>query len=227
MKPILSILLVVISIYAKGQINPADNVLFNAFKQGSVNGGGNCASIALIKACIGTYGVGNVFSYGIPKTDNSITVKLKNDSTFDVTFKEIAEATRGNGFVIKSTNLQAGAIKKYADTCFAIMVKVNEKVWEYDSYTESLSALLNGYNTPNVYLLLGVRFREISKDSLNDYSHLLFYNSYHAVYSSNGYYDETKSSKGYSLNSNFDNNRFGIKCSWYGCKPRKVFIIDR
>jgi len=90
-----------------GQNKPEDNILFNAFKQGQVNGGGNCASIALIKMAIGTYGVGNVFNYTISPNNNSIIVKLKNDTTVEVLYTEIAQATKENGFVIKSQKPEA------------------------------------------------------------------------------------------------------------------------
>ena len=218
--------LLLVSLSNYGQTTPEANLLFNAFKQGNVNGGGNCASIALIKASIGTFGVGNVFSYTRNDKDSSITAKLRNDSTFNLTYNEIRQATLANGFVSKLQNQEAKNIKKYSDTCFAVMVKMNELIWEYDSYSEALTALLNGYNTPNVYRLLGVRFREISTNDLSANTNIVTYNSYHAVYSSFGYYDETKSAKGYALNSKLNNYRFGYKCSLYGCKPKRAFIIE-
>lgn len=182
---------------------PQDNVLFNAFKQGNVNGGGNCASIALIKASIGTYGVGNVFISSKDEKNKILSVRLKDNTTYSIPFSEIDLAIKENGFEIKSQLKEALKIKAYADTCFAVMVKVQEKISNYDSYEKSLSSLLNGYNTPNVYELLGVKFKQISNAELKSNANIIFYNSYHAVYSSFGYYDETKSVSGYSLNANF------------------------
>lgn len=204
---------------------PEDNVLFNAFKQGNVNGGGNCASIALIKAAIGTFGVGNVFTSSKDEENKILLVRLKDDTSYSIPFSEIDLSIKENGFKIKSQLDQALKIKAYADTCFAVMVKVQEKIQKYDSYEKSLSSLLNGYYTPNVYKLLGVEFKEIPKEDLKNNANVIFYNYYHAVYSSFGYYDETKSLLGYSLNTNFKKNRFGPKCSWYLCKPRKAYII--
>jgi hypothetical protein len=226
MKKLLLFILLIESLYSKGQNQPEENPLFNAFKQGNVAGGGNCASIALIKACIGTFGIGKVFTYTKSDSDSLIIVKLRTDSIIKVTFKEIKEATKENGFISKSQTLEAKKIRSYADTCFAVITKVNEILWEYDSYSESLSALLNGYNTPNIYRLLGVKFKEISTSDLKNNTNIVTYNSYHAVYSSYGFYDETKSLIGYSPNGSFNKNRFGIKCSWYGCKPKRAFVIQ-
>lgn len=226
MKRLIILFITFTNLTATGQVPPAENILFNAFKQGNVNGGGNCASIALIKASIGTFGVGKVFDCSTNLSDSIINVKLRNDSTLTITFKEIQKAIKENGFVEKLHSEDAKEIKKYADTCFAVMVKMNEILRECDSYSESLSALLNGYNTPIVYKLLGVKFKEIPTGSLSESTNVVIYNSYHAVYSSYGYYDETKSTKGYSPNGSFRKNRFGIKCSFYGCKPRRAFLVE-
>lgn len=229
MRLLISLLFLFSFLTAFSQQKPDENLLFNAFKQGSVKGGGNCASIALIKAAIGTFGIDSVFSYSAAPNGNSITVKLKNDSTIEVKYSEILEATKANGFKIKSTDPKAALIKAYADTCFAIMVKMNEIIWEYPSFKEALEGLLNGYNTPAVHDLLGLEFENISTDlaALRANKNIIFYNSYHAVFSSYGYYDETKSKSGYSLNENFKKNRFGYKCSWYLCDPRNAFILKR
>lgn len=222
-----SLILILFFISASAQQHlPQDNLLFNSFKQSNVNGGGNCASIALIKASIGTFGIGKVFTSKKDDVNKVLNVTLRDNNSYEIKYSELDESIKENGFKIKSQNSEAKNIKAYADTCFAVMVRVNEKIWEYDSYTESLSSLLNGYNTPNVYRLLGIKFKQISTDELSNNNNIIFYNSYHAVYSSYGYYDETKSNSGYSLNSKFDNNRFGPKCSWYFCKPRKAFIIE-
>lgn len=214
---------------AYSQQKPEENLFFNAFKQSSVNGGGNCASIALIKAAIGTFGIDNVFSYSPASGDSSIIVKLRNDSTVEVKYSEIVEATKENGFTIKSTDSRAKRVKSYADTCFAVMVKVNEKIWEYPSFKEALEGLLNGYNTPAVHDLLGLEFEGVSTDwvTLRANTNIVFYNTYHAVYSSYGYYDETRSQSGYSANEDFKKNRFGYKCSWYLCNPRNAFTIKK
>jgi len=218
-------LLLVSIITAKGQTTPAGNLLFNAFKQGNVNGGGNCASIALIKACIGTFGVGNVFTYSQAGADSLITVTLHNDSSFTLTCDQLRAATRENGFVSRSDLPEAKHIRAYADTCFAVMVKMNQLLWKYPSYEKALQKLLNGYNTPSVNRLLGVRFKDVGTDNLGSNQHLVTYNAYHAVYSSEGYYDETKVTAGYAPNERFNNNRQGIKCWHYGCKPRAALKV--
>jgi len=108
------------------------------------------------------------------------------------------------------------------------MAKMNEKVNEYSSYKEALEYLLNGYTTTVVYELLGLKFKSIGTDFgiLRENTNIIFYNFYHAVYSSYGYYDETKSASGFSLNENFRKNRFGIKCSWYLCNIRNAYILE-
>lgn len=210
---------------AIGQRDPKLNTLFNAFKQGNVNGGGNCASIALIKASIGTFGIGDVFEYSKSDADSVINVSLRDGQSFRLAYAEIRKATTENGFVLKSENEEARRIKCYADTCFAVMVKMNQIRWKYDSYLIALNKLLGGYNTPTVNDLLGVKFKELSKGELNSNTNIVTYNSYHAVYSSYGYYDEANSSTGYEPNHKL-RKRFGIKCAHYGCKPRNGFIIE-
>ncbi|WFB69111.1 hypothetical protein [Chryseobacterium sp. WX] len=207
---------------------PEDNLLFNAFKQSNVNGGGNCASIALIKASIGTFGLGKVFTSERDNLNMVLKVKLKNSTQCNIKYSEIDQSIKENGFKLNSTSEAAIAIKSYADTCFAVMVKVNELIskQKFKSYEESLSSMLDGYYTPNIYSLLGLKFKQIPSNELVNYNNVIFYNSYHAVYSSYGYYDETKSTSGYSPNSSFSINRFGYKCSWYLCKPRKAFVIE-
>lgn len=209
-----------------GQTSPKENILFNAFKQGQVEGGGNCASIALIKACIGTYGVGKVVQLVEDPNHQQINVKLRNNFHLVMTHFEIEAATLGNGFVLKEFTSEGTKIKKYADTLFAIMVKMNQKINEYDSYAESLTSLLNGYNTPIINELLGVKFRKIVMSALKNNSNIVTYNSYHAVYSSFGYYDEPKSIIGFLKIESFNRNHFGIKCLHYLCDPKKAFIID-
>jgi hypothetical protein len=208
-----------------GQPRPETNILFNAFKQGDVNGGGNCASIALIKASIGTFGIGDVFDYSKSDVDSLINVKLRNGQSLKVTYAEIRKATTENGFVLKSDNEEAKRIKFYADTCFAVMVKMNQILRNLNSYSIALDKLLNGYFTPTVNCLLGIKFKELSRSDLPGYTNIVTYNSYHAVYSSYGYYDEVNSPLGYLPNSKLS-RRFGYKCSWYGCVPRKGFIIE-
>lgn len=225
MKRVITALLVLYMFNANGQTSPENNLLFNAFKQGNVNGGGNCASIALIKACIGTFGVGNVFTYERHDEDSLITVKLRNDSSFNITYEQIRTATWENGFVNRSDLPEAKRIRDYADTCFAVMVKMNQRLRNLPAYDQALNSLLNGYNTPSVYRLLGVRFKDLGKANLNNNQHLVTYNAYHAVYSSDGYYDETKAQSGYAPNARFNNNRAGIKCAHYGCKPRAALKV--
>jgi hypothetical protein len=75
MRQLFFVFLLATALDSKAQAQPETNILFNAFKQGNVNGGGNCASIALIKASIGKFGVGNIFKYSKNKLDGSILVK--------------------------------------------------------------------------------------------------------------------------------------------------------
>jgi hypothetical protein len=73
--------------------NPAitDTSIFNSFKQGiisirnpvrKIGGGGNCASVAVIKAAIGTFGVNKVFnSVTYDQDEEMYTIVLQNEDT--------------------------------------------------------------------------------------------------------------------------------------------------
>lgn len=121
---------------------PKDTLLFNAFKQGEVDGGGNCSSIALIKAAIGTFGIGNVFNYSNVPGDNMIVVKLRNDSMLSVKYVDISDPIKNNGFKMKAEGQEAKRIKEYADTCFTVLVKMNQIMRNQTTYKRSLDTLL-------------------------------------------------------------------------------------
>jgi hypothetical protein len=67
-----------------------DTTLFNSFTQGYVDvptrGGGNCASIALIKAAIGTYGLDHVFKYLVDSSKKIFAVVLNTWESIRINF---------------------------------------------------------------------------------------------------------------------------------------------
>src|SRR4249919_1300138 len=101
-KKLLFVLFTFLTIYTKAQvIQVTDEQLFNAFKQDIVSfeskwkrfgGGGNCASIALIKAAIGTFGINGVFkNVSVDSVNKLVHVRLKNDKNVDLTFDRLTD----------------------------------------------------------------------------------------------------------------------------------------
>lgn len=181
----------------------SDAQLFNAFHQVNVKfeayrymtpGGGNCASIALIKAAIGTFGLYGVFkSVEIDSVNRNVYVTLRNDKKIDLSFDRL-EHGKNHFYVDKDIrNDDLNEIREYAKFCFAVMCRVkqiNSKIKKYYVATDNIN---KGEITNNIYLLLGLDKKEI-KDfnfaNLTNFKNIVVYNSCHAVYSSQGNYDE-------------------------------------
>ena len=163
--------------------------LFTAFQQDSES---NCASIALIKAMMGTYGVANVYNR-LPSRPGEHVYRLKDGSEVILTQAELTNAIGRTGF--KKPDNADPTICAYADTCYAIMAKKRMHVRNSATFQISLDSLSDGYPTVSVGELLGVelvRIRPQRPGKIKELKHIIVYNTYHAVYASEGLYDESK-----------------------------------
>jgi hypothetical protein len=196
MKLLLSVALLLISNLVLAQ--PEKNILFNAFKQGIVEveakKGGNCTSVAIIKAAIGVHGVDSVFKIEKKATTNVVT--LKDERTFEISDVEIAFASTKAKFIPGDTIIaEVKKVYEYALLCFAVLCKSEQQLNRKDkSYEYVVDKVNTGYTTSEIYNLLGLKKIYLgdnpSYETLKQYKNVLVWNSAHAVYYSEGYYDE-------------------------------------
>lgn len=89
--------------------------LIKAFKQGKT---GNCVSIAVIKAAIEIFGLGNVFHFE-NNPDGGFSYLMKDGFSESVSKEELEIAIENSFFV----SLESEEIYNYANVCFAAMAK--------------------------------------------------------------------------------------------------------
>ena len=174
---------------AKAQIIPNGDILITAFKQG---GRGNCASIALIKATISVYGLGNVFQEQI-LADGTLEITLKNSKKYTLTQEELKMAEESADFKKKDPTEDEKTIIAYAVKCYAVMGKVREDIHGFNSYEDALQKLDRGAYTPAVYMFLGLEnkiktFRR--RSNVDNECGIVCWRTKHAVYACNGFIDE-------------------------------------
>jgi hypothetical protein len=211
------------------------NLLFNAFKQGIVESdakkAGNCASVAIIKAAIGTFGVAKVFE--IKKSEKTNAVKLKDGATFEISDTEIEYAKNKSKFIPgDTTKTEIKQIFEYARLCFAILCKSYQiQSYKGKPFEFVVDKLNEGYTTSDIHGLLGLNKKLIgnnpSYELLKSYKNLVLWNSAHAVYYSEGFYDEA-----FDKNAPIEKieNLKDHHCSvggWLknGCKPRNAYLL--
>lgn len=186
------------------------NLLFNAFYQGKDAesiGAGNCASIAIIKAAMFTFGY-DVVSY--EKEQNSYLVTLKNGENISFNDNEFLYAKKESSFIFgkyknESEKEQFSEIINYAHICFATICKMAQKHGDFssryskfiipESFELAVEIINDGTFTPHVYEFLGLEdyasatYRiGLRKKIKQSYGMVLWTNS-HAMYSSEGYFD--------------------------------------
>ena len=230
----LKYLLIVIVLFSS-RLAAAQNMrILNAFKQGVIDGSGNCASIALIKAAIDRYGVGNVFSSLRDASGERYFVILHSGKELMLTYEEIERAARKAKFT-ESSDPTVRAIKLYADTCFAVMAKhlqVNQSLQadasKYDDFDKAIEDLNDGFFTPAIAEVLGLRITPIKSTVrvIRRKSAAVVYNVYHAAYASYGIYDEASDSDGVAPIAKFRFKRAGPKCGFAFCGPSGAFEVD-
>lgn len=173
----LAVLLLVIIGARTGWAQSSDSLRLQAFYQGKA---GNCASIALIKAAIDRYGLGQVFD--TMRTGSSVQIKMLNGQMLTLSDAERRQAGAATKFVRNDASkpkpegsdlpvAEATSIIQYATLCYAVMAKFIESVGEYDclnsdnttdapkrvtSFKAALATLDDGVCSDNVYRHLGL-----------------------------------------------------------------------
>jgi hypothetical protein len=193
-------LLVILLLMGGAAFAQPSSPLFSAFKQGIVKTqekkAGNCASVAIIKAAIGTYGVGKVFQQQLGK--NGLAVVLRDGAPVSLTPAELEMASAASAFVPGDTaQKELKEIFNYAQLCFAVLVKRYQGLTEpaIGSYSKAIADINGGYRTEEIYKLLGLKVLPLEENpsyqTLSTHANLLIWNTAHAVYYSKGYYDES------------------------------------
>jgi hypothetical protein len=225
-KQVIFFILIMVSLQGK-VLAQSLNPVFNAFKQGYVDGGGNCASIAIIKTAVATFGVNKVFLLKT-NTENGFAFTLRDGTVVTISNLEIKTAIDSANFVQKNTDENAVRIKGYADTCFAVMCKHLQNMTISSTFTAAIDDLNDGYNTPTIDKVLGVKFRPIEPHRANKiegFKNMVITNPYHAIYASEGYYDESRNVTGIEKISNLKIKRAGIRCGFLGCGVSGAYQI--
>lgn len=204
-----------------------DTKIFNAFKQGNVNEGGNCVSIALIKAAYSKYGFDNVFKK-IDGNNGTFTVTMRDDSIVTITNDDLRIVSERANFKLRDSTSFSLKFREFAEFGFTAMCKKVQLLENYQTLDSAITDLNNGYTTKYSNVLLGLKFKKIKPkraNKIDHLQHLVIYNTYHAVFASNGYYDECWSESGIEKVQNLKWKRFGWKCAWKMCSISGAYMI--
>lgn len=204
-----------------------DTKIFNAFKQGNVDEGGNCVSIALIKAAYSKYGYDNVFK-SIDENNGTFTVTMRDDSVVIFSKDELNIVSGRANFKLKDSTDFSFKFKEFAEFCYTAMCKKMQQLENYQTLDSAIADLNNGYIAKYSNVLLGLKFKRIKPkraNKIDNFEHLVIYNRYHAVYASNGFYDECWNDSGVEKVQNLKWKRFGWKCAWKMCSISGAYMI--
>ena len=169
--------------------------VISAFRQGH-SGDFNCASVAVIKCAIATFGISNIFK-SIIESPNAYSVVLRNGDSVGLDKSELALAKTMNGFLLLSNK----AIFDTAQFMYAVMAKnaaiaakTAQNAGERSVYTtdfkKNLELLHDEASTTNLPILLGLEFDYIKWRSRETTKSFVFFNGYHAVYGTMGKFDD-------------------------------------
>jgi len=177
----------------------------NAFKQGRVKlpllrrmgGGGNCASIALIKSAIGSLGFSGIFQSVIIDTNKKrFLIDLIDDEerTYSLSFRNYKYAKRKSSFELNRNDETSLEIFEFSNFCYAVIAEIKRTNYRRNRrYKRAITDLNKGEATKYIYGNLGVdkqKIGDVSIENLGSYKHIVVWNSKHAVYASEGMYDE-------------------------------------
>ena len=184
---------------ASNVLTAADTLDFNAFKQGYVRDGiffkgihwsaGNCASTALVKCAIATFGIGKVFPQ-VDTLDDSYKVHLFNGDSVTVYKSNLATIVPHRvGWILYQGDSAADAILSYGYLCFSVMAIENDERgrWRFPREVDELD---KGYDASMIYELLGLKSVPVKVSDLAQTRNAVMYNSCHCVYTSMGFFDE-------------------------------------
>lgn len=193
----------------KKYLNMDNKTFFYAFRQGVVQNvegeGGNCTSVALIKAAVDVLGIDKVFEER--KTAKGIECVLKDKTTLALTTEELALAKKESAFVIcediESDEEQKlfTSILNCAHRCFAVIAKhvqLNGELYDgsrskpFKTFEEALESVNDGLYAPLSYHYLGLsknveRMPNLSR-TVGKHG-IVTWSAHHTVYACDGYYD--------------------------------------
>lgn len=179
--------------------------IFNAFKQGTVEfpllmrigGGGNCASVALIKTVIATFGFDAIFkSIVIDDKNSRYLIDLKDDdkSVYILSFNNFEFGSKKSAFELNNSDDISKDIFEFAKFCFAVMAEVKRCNYRINKkYSRAINDLNKGESAQYIHEYLGLKateVKDISIENLSTLKNIILWNDPHAVYSSEGFYDE-------------------------------------
>ncbi len=173
--------------------------IIQAFRQGAVTEGGNCASIALIKAAIDVYGIGNVFQ--AEKSDGTYHIQFRDGSELSITEDQLSYTTVRADFHLRQGQNEAQTtlykeIYDYSNLCFCAMVKRVTEIGEsgddgIGDFEDAIVALNDGATTDVLYKILGLQ--NISGPTIwmstAGKKGMIAWRKGHTVFVSDGYYD--------------------------------------
>ncbi|MEB2777466.1 hypothetical protein SYJ56_19280 [Algoriphagus sp. D3-2-R+10] len=186
------------------------NLLFKAFYQGKDEeflGAGNCASVALIKAAMFTFGH-EVISYVKEGKDYKVT--LKNGDSVSFSEDELSYAKKESSFIIgksedENEKKEFQKILDFAHLCFAVICKMAQLNGDFSSrfskfiipenFEIAVEIINDGTLTPQVYEFLGLEehvtptFRYKLKKRVKQPLGMVIWTKSHAMYCSEGSFD--------------------------------------
>ncbi len=157
--------------------------IFESFKQGERT---NCSSIAFIKASLNVYGLDNLFVTE-KISDNSYTITLKNNATFNLKEDEINKAKVSADFVFIKDNCESEEITDYAILTYAVMAKYKQIIDKEATFDKALEALEDGaVYTPTIYKYLGFKkgkqIEKLKRQSGSEFCGVVAWSTAHAVF---------------------------------------------
>lgn len=182
--------LVVVNITVKAQpFTPSiefSNKVINSFKQGS-RGDFNCASIAVIKCTIATYGLDNVWKQAT-WANGGVSITLRNNDTVSLTSAELKLASDSCGFVLMGdTAILNKSIILYTVLGKRAIHNPSPIFAACTDYQSALRTLHHGINAINLPTLLGVKSLNVRHASQVSY---VYGTGYHAVFASINIFDD-------------------------------------
>lgn len=227
----LIILLLLLHITLQAQDRPADNLMFNCFKNTATDKTeGNCVTVAFIKAAIGTFGVNNVFrSVSREEEKKAYNIMLRNGEIILLGFDEMETAKKQSQLREKNTDLLSSDITKYAQMCYAVMAKKLQQSTTNHTFVTAMADLNDGYPVEDIAALLGLTLKPIkpvTTKELEHYNHILVKNYYYTAYAYLGYYDEVKQPDGYAPFDDIRKYHSGTPCFIKRCSINEAFRVD-
>lgn len=159
--------------------------LITSFHQGAA---GNCASIAVIKLAMSSYGWDRVFVHQDTILNNNYHIKFRNGDTISLSKEEEKRINLLDLFV-EGTNLQ---VYQQAKFVFAVLAKRKFKMEHLSGIEKAASNLNGGENlgAADLFPLLGLSPVALGIDSLASQDQIIVTSFFHAAFSSKGFYDE-------------------------------------